>query len=92
MCELQALPFKEHIKGVGLDSSELGFPPSLFQEVFQLAAKEGFKAVAHAGVAPNSGQVHALKPPFWGILGMGWPYPDNVPLIRFYLPDSLINR
>jgi adenosine deaminase len=52
MCELQALPFKEHIKGVGLDSSELGFPPSLFQEVFQLAAKEGFKAVAHAGVAP----------------------------------------
>ncbi|KAK9918319.1 hypothetical protein WJX75_003172 [Coccomyxa subellipsoidea] len=45
----EALPFKEHIKGVGLDSSELGFPPSLFQEVFQLAAKEGFKAVAHAG-------------------------------------------
>ncbi|CAL8471550.1 g11092 [Coccomyxa elongata] len=45
----EALPFKEHIKGVGLDSSELGFPPSLFQEVFELAAKEGFKVVAHAG-------------------------------------------
>lgn len=48
---MQALPFKEHIKGVGLDSSELGFPPSLFQGVFQLAAKEGFKVVAHAGVS-----------------------------------------
>ncbi len=35
---------------MGLDSSELGFPPSLFQEVFQLAAKEGFKLVAHAGM------------------------------------------
>ncbi len=46
---MQALPFKEHIKGVGLDSSELGFPPSLFQQVFELAAKEGFKLVAHAG-------------------------------------------
>ncbi|EIE21938.1 adenosine deaminase [Coccomyxa subellipsoidea C-169] len=45
----EALPYKEQIKGVGLDSSELGFPPSLFQEVFQLAAKEGFKLVAHAG-------------------------------------------
>lgn len=48
---MQALPFKEHIKGVGLDSSELDFPPSLFQEVFELAAKEGFKLVAHAGVS-----------------------------------------
>jgi adenosine deaminase len=45
----QALPHKEHIKGVGLDSSELGFPPSLFQEVFARAAAEGLLLVAHAG-------------------------------------------
>jgi len=49
LCDLQALPFKEHIKGVGLDSSEMGFPPSLFQDVFEHAVNEGFRVVAHAG-------------------------------------------
>lgn len=49
LCDLQALPFKEHIKGVGLDSSEMGFPPSLFQDVFEHAISEGFRVVAHAG-------------------------------------------
>ena len=44
-----ALPFKEWIVAVGLDSSELGFPPSNFTEVFDLARREGFKTVAHAG-------------------------------------------
>ncbi len=45
----QALPFKEWITAVGLDSSEVGHPPEKFQEVFALASKEGFKTVAHAG-------------------------------------------
>lgn len=44
-----ALPFKNWIIGVGLDSSELGHPPSKFQRVFELAAREGFLTVAHAG-------------------------------------------
>ncbi|AWG21840.1 adenosine deaminase [Flavobacterium faecale] len=44
-----ALPFKEWIDGVGLDSSELGNPPSKFVNVFEASAKEGFKLVAHAG-------------------------------------------
>lgn len=44
-----ALPFKEDIYGVGLDSSELGFPPSLFEKVFEKARQEGFVTVAHAG-------------------------------------------
>lgn len=44
-----ALPFKEWIDGVGLDSSELGNPPSKFANVFEASAKEGFKLVAHAG-------------------------------------------
>jgi adenosine deaminase len=45
----QALPYKHLIKAVGLDSSELGNPPSKFKEVFQKAKAEGFLLVAHAG-------------------------------------------
>lgn len=45
----EALMFKEDIMGVGLDSSELGNPPSKFTEVFKKAKDEGFKLVAHAG-------------------------------------------
>jgi adenosine deaminase len=45
----QARPFKEMILGVGLDSSEIGNPPSLFNEVFLHAKKEGYLLVAHAG-------------------------------------------
>lgn len=45
----QALPFKQHIIGIGLDSSEVGHPPSKFQRVFEQARKEGFLTVAHAG-------------------------------------------
>ncbi len=44
-----ALPFREWITAVGLDSSEKGNPPSKFREVFDLARKEGFFTVAHAG-------------------------------------------
>ena len=45
----QSLPFKEKIIGVGLDSSEVGHPPSKFERVFEACAKEGYKLVAHAG-------------------------------------------
>ena len=45
----QALPFRERILGVGLDSSELGHPPSKFQAVFERARDLGFQRVAHAG-------------------------------------------
>lgn len=45
----QALPYKDMIIGVGLDSSELGNPPSKFKKVFEQAKQEGFKLVAHAG-------------------------------------------
>ena len=44
-----ALPFRERFIGVGLDSSEVGHPPSKFKEVFELARSEGLLAVAHAG-------------------------------------------
>ncbi|MGP9034354.1 adenosine deaminase [Glutamicibacter mysorens] len=40
---------KHDIDGIGLDSSELGFPPELFQEVFDYARAHGLHVVAHAG-------------------------------------------
>ena len=44
-----AKPWLDRITGVGLDSSELGRPPSLFTNVFARAAELGLKRVAHAG-------------------------------------------
>ncbi|ENX38863.1 adenosine deaminase [Acinetobacter courvalinii] len=45
----QALPFKDDIIAIGLDSSEVGHPPSKFERVFAKARKAGFLIVAHAG-------------------------------------------
>ena len=45
----QAMPFRDAFVAVGLDSSEQGFPPRLFQRVFAKARSEGLHAVAHAG-------------------------------------------
>ena len=44
-----ALPYRDRIIGVGLDSSEVGFPPEMFERVFSKARKAGFLPVAHAG-------------------------------------------
>lgn len=44
-----ALPHKKRIHAVGLDSSEVGHPPSKFVAVFDRAREEGFLTVAHAG-------------------------------------------
>ena len=45
----QAEPYIDRIHGVGLDSSELGHPPSKFANVFEAARAKGLKLVAHAG-------------------------------------------
>ncbi|WP_396634753.1 adenosine deaminase [Maribacter sp. R86514] len=45
----ESLPFKDIIDGVGLDSSEMGNPPSKFEKVFKASAEQGYKLVAHAG-------------------------------------------
>jgi len=44
-----AEPWLDRIRGVGLDSSEVGHPPSKFQRVFAAAGSMGLKRVAHAG-------------------------------------------
>ena len=45
----QALPYREHFIGVGLDSSELGNPPEKFAGVFARCKALGLHRVAHAG-------------------------------------------
>ncbi len=45
----QAMPFRDAFVAVGLDSSEMGFPPRLFKRVFAKARSEGLLTVAHAG-------------------------------------------
>jgi len=44
-----AEPWLDRIAGVGLDSSEVGHPPSKFARVFAAAKAKGLKVVAHAG-------------------------------------------
>jgi adenosine deaminase len=45
----EALPWREHFIGVGLDSSEVGHPPEKFARVFARARELDLHVVAHAG-------------------------------------------
>ena len=45
----QALPFRDQIIGIGLDSGEVGNPPEKFARVFARCGELGFHLVAHAG-------------------------------------------
>jgi adenosine deaminase len=45
----EALPWRDHFVGVGLDSSELGHPPEKFAKVFARCRELGLRLVAHAG-------------------------------------------
>ena len=54
----QALPHRDEIYGVGLDSSELGYPPSRFERLFARCRDEGFALVAHAG---EEGPAHYVQ-------------------------------
>ena len=44
-----ALPYRDRFIGVGLDSSEVGHPPSKFSRVFARCRDMGLRVVAHAG-------------------------------------------
>ncbi|WP_375201218.1 adenosine deaminase [Hyphococcus sp.] len=54
----QAENWLDRIDGVGLDSSEVGHPPSKFQRVFKAARESGLKLVAHAGEEGPPDYVH----------------------------------
>ncbi len=45
----EALPWRRHFVGVGLDSSERGHPPEKFARVFARCRELGLHLVAHAG-------------------------------------------
>jgi adenosine deaminase len=45
----QALPHRDRIAAVGLDSAEVGHPPSEFVQVYERAREHGLRCVAHAG-------------------------------------------
>ncbi len=45
----QAMPWRHHFIGVGLDSGERGNPPEKFARVFAKAREAGLHVVAHAG-------------------------------------------
>jgi adenine deaminase len=45
----QALPYRDKIMGIGLDSGEVGNPPEKFARVFARCRTLGFRLVAHAG-------------------------------------------
>jgi adenine deaminase len=52
-----ALPYRDVIAGIGLDSAEAGHPPGEFAEVFAKAREAGFAAVAHAGEEGPAGYI-----------------------------------
>ena len=45
----QAMPFRDKLVGIGLDSGEIGNPPEKFARVFARCRTLGFHLVAHAG-------------------------------------------
>ncbi len=54
----EAMPHLDSIHGVGLDSSELGHPPSKFEWVFARARELGLHVTAHAGEEGPPDYVH----------------------------------
>jgi adenosine deaminase len=54
---LAAMPYRDRIVAVGLDSAEVGHPPSKFADVFDRARAEGFRCVAHAGEEGPAGYI-----------------------------------
>ncbi|KAL5590381.1 hypothetical protein FOBRF1_013938 [Fusarium oxysporum] len=65
-----ALPYRDMIIGIGLDSNEHKRPPILFKEVFQRAKNDGFKITAHCDVGQEDTHqnIHQLISPSYEIL------------------------
>lgn len=56
-----ALPYREMIVGIGLDSNEYDRPPMLFDEVYRRARKDGFKLTCHCDVAQKDTHEHTRQ-------------------------------
>ncbi|KAF2719721.1 adenine deaminase Dea2 [Polychaeton citri CBS 116435] len=57
LAEVQAGFERGDVVGIGLDSSELDFPPELFEELYRRAGEKGLKLTAHAGEEGPSGYI-----------------------------------
>ena len=53
-----ALPYRDMIVGIGLDSNEEDRPPAHFDEVFSLARRDGFKLTMHCDVDSKNTHEH----------------------------------
>jgi adenosine deaminase len=53
-----AIPYRDRIAAVGLDSAEVGHPPAKFARVFAAARDAGYLTVAHAGEEGPPAYVH----------------------------------
>jgi len=79
-----ARPYLGELMGVGLDSSEVGFPPELFVDAYALAKREGLRLTAHAAEEAGPGYV-------WGALNaLGAERIDHG--VRGEEDDELIDR
>lgn len=54
----QALPYKDKIAGIGLDSDERGNPPSKFFDVFKKAKEAGFHLTMHCDIDQENSIEH----------------------------------
>jgi len=86
----QALPYKDWIVGVGLDSSEVGHPPEKFAKVFEHAAREGFLIVAHAGEeGPPEYVWQALKTLNVRRIDHGVRSPEDQELVKYLVENQI---
>lgn len=86
----ESLPFKHHIIGVGLDSSEVGHPPSKFERVFKRARQEGYKIVAHAGEEGDSSYIwEAIKLLHVNRINHGIRCDEDATLVDFLIEKQL---
>lgn len=85
-----SLPFKDKILGVGLDSSEVGHPPSKFARVFEAAKQEGYKIVAHAGEEGDSTYIwEAIKLLHVNRIDHGIRCDEDVALLDFLVEKQI---
>lgn len=55
---LEALPFRDMIVGIGLDSNEYDRPPILFERLYLRARADGFKLTCHCDVTQKDTYEH----------------------------------
>ncbi|KAL3422785.1 deaminase [Phlyctema vagabunda] len=65
-----ALPFRDFIQAIGLDSDEYDRPPSLFEDVFLRARKDGFKLTCHCDVNQKDTHDH-IREVIYSVGGTG---------------------